>query len=162
MSRNTIIALCASLALIAGAVIALRSYSTMSSALPQREEFGSRTEAYAAALKFVTSNGGTITSVLGTGSMAPYIPAAKPGQPIEDAVAFVVTDPRRDYATIRPGDLCLYKPDWFQGRLVLHQAAQFNSDGWVMSGLHNSRSESEERMTASKFIGIVVYTSVIK
>lgn len=160
MSRNTTIVAIAVLALVAGAVVALRFLNRMSSALPLREEFGSRSEAHAAALARVASHGGAITSVLGTGSMAPYIPAAAKDK--NDIVAFVVTNPARDYASIKQGDLCLYRPDWLRGSLVLHQAALFNSDGWVMSGLHNQRSESEERMTPSKFVGVVNYVSVIK
>jgi hypothetical protein len=93
--------------------------------------------------------------VLGTGSLAPYIPAAGPGKdPDTTPVAFAALRAGATFAEIKPGDLCLYMPTWTPG-YVMHQAAQKDGDGWIMSGLHNERSESWARVTAENFKGIV-------
>jgi len=93
--------------------------------------------------------------VLGTGSLAPYIPAAPAGSdPMVTVVAYAVIDHAATFAEISPGTLCIYAPDWTKGR-VMHQAAARDSLGWIMSGLHNAHSEAGWRVTQQNFVGIV-------
>jgi len=104
--------------------------------------------------------GPTAVVVLGTGSMAPYIPAAPAGaDPLRTVCALVILAPDARYTDITSGALCIYTPNW-AGRNVIHQAAKIDGDGWVMTGLSNRYSESGERVTASNFVGIVARTYV--
>jgi hypothetical protein len=99
-------------------------------------------------------------AVVGTGSMAPYLPAAKAGQdPQTTIVAFVVLRPKATFADVFAGALCLYRVTWTRSP-VMHVAALLDRLGWIMSGLGNARSESFERMTSANFLGLVdrVYT----
>jgi len=98
--------------------------------------------------------------VAGTGSMAPYIPAAPAGSdPLTTIMAYVVIDPEATYSNIKLGSLCIYAADWTKFH-VMHQASAQDSLGWIGSGLHNARSESFARITPQNFVGIVarVYT----
>ena len=93
--------------------------------------------------------------MLGTGSMAPYIPAAPIGMDaLTTIVAYVVTDAKATFADIAPGALCLYRPAWSPQFTVLHGAAQKDGDGWIMSGLHNKHSETGWRVTERNFLGL--------
>ena len=99
-------------------------------------------------------------SVLGTGSMAPYIPAALPGRdPLSTVVAYAVLDGAATFDGLTVGALVVYTPAWAKGR-VMHQAALRDAGGWIMSGLHNERSETWERLTPANYVGTVarVYT----
>jgi len=94
-------------------------------------------------------------AVLGTGSMAPYIPAALPGRdPLSTVVAYAVLDGTATFDGITKGALIVYAPAWAKGR-VMHQAALLDSGGWIMSGLHNERSETWERLTPATYVGTV-------
>jgi len=127
---------------------------TMIRGLPLRETCENRFDALAKAGAFARASGGVVIAVLGTGSMAPYIPAAPPdANPREWIAAYAVTAPAT-FADIRPGSLCLYRAEWSPSVSVIHQAAQRDSLGWVMSGLHNPRSEPQWRVTPANFIGI--------
>lgn len=118
-------------------------------ALPERIVCASEADAKANA-------GAGAVPVLGTGSMAPFIPAAPAGKdPLQTVVAFVVIDPARTFDTIKVGSLCSYRPAWAKGGCVLHQAVKKTGFGWVMAGLHNAHSESWEPITPEKFVGIV-------
>jgi len=127
---------------------------TMQAGLPPRVVCADRASALVAAGEFARSSGGVVISVLGTGSMAPFIPAAPTGEdPHSYIAAYVVTVPAT-YADIKPGALCIYRAEWDSKLYVLHQAAQSDGLGWVMSGLHNARSEASWRVTPANFIGI--------
>lgn len=127
---------------------------TMVAGLPPREVCENRHAALIAAGEFARAQGGTVIAVLGTGSMAPYIPAAPAGSdPLATLAAYAVTTPAT-FADIRPGALCIYRAEWDAKLYVLHQAAQRDGLGWVMSGLHNPRSEPQWRVTPANFIGI--------
>lgn len=133
----------------------------MTSALPPQTVCMSRADAYMQALR--AADGGTVLAIAGTGSMAPYIPAAPAGDdPLKTIVAYVVLDGTQTFADIRTGDLVCYHADWLPpGSLsVLHQAAQQDSSGWIMSGLHNATSEASWRVTSANFIGIASRTFV--
>ena len=94
-------------------------------------------------------------SVLGTGSMAPFIPAALPGRdPLATVVAYAVLDGTATFAGLTVGALVVYTPAWAHGR-VMHQAAARDAGGWIMSGLHNARSETWERLTPATYVGTV-------
>ncbi len=61
--------------------------------LPPHEDFDNQALAWAAAVEYKQAHGGQIIRILGTGSMAPLIPAAAPGlDPEKTIVAFVVTE----------------------------------------------------------------------
>lgn len=127
---------------------------TMQAGLPPREPCDNRADAMAKAGAFAKAHGGTVIAVLGTGSMAPYIPAAPAGEdPRRYIAAYVVMMPAA-FSDIRAGSLCIYRADWDVNLYMLHQAAQRDGLGWVMSGLHNARSEAAWRVTPANFIGI--------
>jgi len=93
--------------------------------------------------------------VLGTGSLAPYVPAAPEGSdPLQTVMAYAVIDPAASFADIKPGTLCIYSADFTPYR-VMHQASAKDSLGWIGSGLHNAHSESFARITPQNFVGIV-------
>lgn len=141
--------------LVASAVIyfAVRSQRGLEAGLPSRVVCASQAEALAQA-------GPGSVAVLGTGSMAPYIPASRAGlDPLTTIVAYVVLVPGAGIADVKKGDLCIYVPVW-AGRNVMHQAAEFDNGGWIMTGLNNREFENSERMTGDKFVGVVARTYV--
>lgn len=85
--------------------------------------------------------------VLGTGSMVPFIPAS-PANP-QSIVAYAAPSGKR-FNELRKGDLVVYYADWAKGN-VIHQAAERDGKGWIMSGLGNARSESFARVTEKDF-----------
>lgn len=142
---------------------ATRSQHVLENGLPPREEFRDAVKAFSAAAKYAEAHGGSIIPIAGTGSMAPFIPPAPSGaDPMETIVAFVVTRPGATFDDVTPGALCIYKPQWNKkGQSTMHQAALLTAYGWVMSGLHNERSESWEPMTKEKFTGIAAKAFVV-
>ena len=136
------------LGLAALLVVSKRKQADIARGLPPRIVCANQGEAFALA-------GVGATPVLGTGSMAPWIPAALPGlDPRKTVVAYAVIDTAATYDGITTGALVVYFATWAGGR-VLHQAAARDSGGWIMSGLHNERSETWERVTAANYIGTV-------
>lgn len=140
------------LVLIIGAVAWQRR---LEAGLPPRVECATAAEAAAQAHAFAQASGGRISPVLGTGSMAPYIPPAPFGtDPLQTVVAYVVSDPRGTFADIRPGSLVMYRAEWSPQHAVLHCAAQQDRDGWIMTGLHNDSYENRWRVTPANFLGL--------
>ena len=136
------------LGLAALLVVSKRKQADLARGLPPRIVCASQGEAFGLA-------GVGATPVLGTGSMAPWIPAALPGlDPRKTVVAYAVIDTAATYDGITTGALVVYFATWAGGR-VLHQAAARDGGGWIMSGLHNERSETWERVTAANYIGTV-------
>ena len=136
------------LGLAALLVVSKRKQADLARGLPPRIVCANQGEAFALA-------GVGATPVLGTGSMAPWIPAALPGlDPRKTVVAYAVIDTAATYDGITTGALVVYFATWAGGR-VLHQAAARDGGGWIMSGLHNERSETWERVTAKNYIGTV-------
>lgn len=128
-------------------LLAWQAQHTLTSNLPPRIECRDEAEAR-------TLAGPAAIAVLGTGSMAPFIPAALPGQdPRKTVVAYAVIEPAT-YADIQAGDLCIYETEWTPG-LVMHPAAMKDFGGWIMSGTGNARSEARWRVTPANFRGIV-------
>jgi hypothetical protein len=165
MKSKTMILAISILIVVVLAWIATRQQSKMLAGLPPRLEYPTLGSAALAAQEYANEHGGAIVAVAGTGSMAPYVPPGHSKTLAEqktEIVAYVVTDPKATYASIRPGMLVIYRPDWLDGHPCMHQAAQRDGAGWVMSGLHNQRSESEERMTPEKFTGVVAHAFVIQ
>ena len=76
-------------------------------------------------------------------------------------VAYVVTAPNLCYADIKKGDLVLYFPKWTPSQ-VLHQAAQKDAGGWIMSGLNNAHYEAEWRVTPENFNGIIAASFIFQ
>jgi len=133
--------------------LALRSERVLLAGLPLRIVVASETEAW-------TLAGPSAVVVLGTGSMAPYIPSAPKGaDPLRTVSALAVLVSGARYADIKAGALCIYVPVW-AGRNVMHQAAQIDAGGWIMTGLGNKEYETKERVTAANFVGIVARTYV--
>lgn len=136
------------LGLVALLVVSKRHQAEIARGLPPRIVCANQGEAFALA-------GVSATPVLGTGSMAPWIPAALPGlDPRKTVVAYAVIDSAATFDGIATGALVVYFATWAGGR-VLHQAAARDSGGWIMSGLHNDRSETWERVTAANYVGTV-------
>ena len=152
LRRSLLLAVLA-LGLVVVLALALRSERVLTAGLPLRIVVKSEAEAW-------TLAGPAAVVVLGTGSMAPYIPAAPKGaDPLRTVCALVVLVPHARYADIKAGALCIYVPVW-AGRNVMHQAAQIDSGGWIMTGLGNKEYENKERVTATNFVGIVARTYV--
>lgn len=123
--------------------------------LPPHEDFDNQALAWAAAVEYKQAHGGQIIRILGTGSMAPLIPPSAPGRkPEETIVAFVITEDGATYEDIVIGDLVSYKAAWSPKYGILHVALMQDSGGWIMSGLHNSYSEPQWRVTRDSFLGI--------
>lgn len=152
-------ALLAVLVLAALLFLGLRSQWILERGLPPRTELPNERAAYEAALAHKKLHGGEIRRILGTGSMAPYIPAAAPGRnPKATVVAYVVTVPDADFDDIRPGNLVTYRAAWNDEFSVIHGAALKDSGGWIMSGLANERSEAQWRVTRENFLGLAAAT----
>ena len=91
--------------------------------------------------------------------MAPYLPAAPVGwDPKKTVVAYAVTRAGAGFNAIRPGSLVVYSASWNTEFVIMHGAAEKDGLGWIMSGLHNERSEAYWRVTAANFRGIVAKT----
>ena len=149
--RRSILVAVLALGLVVVLAIALRNERVLTAGLPLRIMAKSQQEAR-------TLAGLGAVSVLGTGSMAPYIAAAPKGSdPLATVMAYVVTVQGATIADVRAGSLCIYIPDW-AGRHVMHQAASFSEGGWIMTGLGNKGYENAERMTGRNFVGIVSRT----
>jgi len=129
---------------------AMRSPRVLETGLPPRMEHATQALALVAA-------GPHAVPVAGTGSMAPYIPAALPGAGDLRTIVVAYITPRTGarFPDITPGALVIYRPVWHNGLPVIHGAALRDSAGWVMSGLANARSEPGERVTADNFLALV-------
>lgn len=133
---------------------AMRSQRVLETGLPPRIEHATQALALVAA-------GPAGIAVLGTGSMAPYIPPAPAGRdPLATVVAYVTPQPAATFADVAPGALVIYRPAWAKGGNVMHQAALLTAAGWVMSGLHNERYEAFEPLTAERFVALVASAHV--
>ena len=104
-----------------------------------------------------TSKANIRIEVLGTGSMAPYIPAAPKGKDPLTTVCAIVKPSSKPFSAISKGDLVVYQPTWAK-RYVIHQAAKKQDDKWIMSGLHNRESEWFEPIGQDKFVCIIETT----
>lgn len=155
--KKVLIAVCGVFAV--GILIACGIYSqaSLESRLPPKEVFTTPALASEAADAYAALHGGSVGLVAGTGSMVPYIRAAREGELTSSVVAFFVTDARRSYVDIKVGDLCTYSPESVPGQTAvwIHVAAQKDKNGWIMSGLANKRSESWQRVTPANFRAIV-------
>ena len=130
-------------------LLARHNQRTLTDGLPPRIVCATQEEARQRA-------GATAIAVLGTGSMAPYIPAAAPGRdPLETVVAYLVPSLDLVFADIAPGRLVVYQPAWSPHYCVTHGAAVQDRLGWIMSGLANRTYEAGERVTAANFRAIV-------
>jgi len=133
--------------------LALRSERVLLAGLPTRVVVASEADAW-------TLAGPSAVVVLGTGSMAPYIPSAPAGaDPLRTVSALAVLMSGASYSDIKAGALVIYVPRW-AGRNVMHQAAQIDGKGWIMTGLGNKDYETKERVTAANFVGIVQRTYI--
>ena len=133
--------------------LALRSERVLLAGLPTRVVVASEADAW-------TLAGPSAVVVLGTGSMAPYIPSAPAGaDPLRTVSALAVLMSGASYSDIKAGALVIYVPRW-AGRNVMHQAAQIDGKGWIMTGLGNKEYENKERVTAANFVGIVSRTYI--
>ena len=147
--RTALLALGLALLLAAIIVVAKRKEATLVAGLPVRLVCADQAAALAQA------GPAAAIPVLGTGSMAPYIPSALPGRdPLATIVAYAVLDTTATFAGLTVGALVVYTPAWAKGR-VMHQAALHDAGGWIMSGLHNERSETWERLTPATYVGTV-------
>jgi hypothetical protein len=128
-------------------LLAFWQHRAMASGLPPRVACLSPVDARLQA-------GPTSYEVLGTGSMAPYIPKAPAGSDPLKAVVAYAKPLSVTFKAIRKGDLVVYRPKWSNG-LIIHQAAQKTGSGWIMSGLGNKQSESFEPITEKEFVAVI-------
>ena len=137
--------------------MARRRSNLLHQGLPPQELVGSQLEASILA----STRGEVVIGVLGTGSMAPYIPASARGEdPLTTTVAYAVLDQTRGYKDLHPGDLVVYHADWNPENPVIHLAEVFDQGGWIMTGLHNKSSETHWRITENRFVGVAAKTYV--
>jgi len=59
------------------------------------------------------------------------------------------------YGDITTGALVIYSINYVAGSNTMHQAAQLDAGGWIMTGLGNKAYENKVRVTAENFVGIV-------
>ena len=128
-------------------LLAFWQHRAMASGLPPRIVCLSPVDAHIQA-------GPTAYEVVGTGSMAPYIPAAPKGSDPLKTVVALAKPVSLPFKAIRKGDLVIYRPKWANG-LIIHQAAQETASGWIMSGLGNKQSESFEPITEKEFVALI-------
>lgn len=114
-----------------------------------KTQWPSRAAAQGAAQAYATEVGGTVEITSGSNSMQPAI---------HGQTYFVVQ--RRPFESIKRDDLLVYlgrpnatKPDRVK---ILHRAVQRDRLGWIMSGDHNSRSETWDRVTPKTYLGTAV------
>lgn len=128
-------------------IVGTRHYNQLVRALPPKTVCASQAEAFAA-------TGFKGIGVLGTGSMQPYIRAAKKGEdPLKTIVAYAVAD-SKPFKAISTGDLVVYHAEWAHG-LVMHQAVKETARGWLMGGLNNKLLEVNYPLTEANFRFIV-------
>ena len=132
--------------------LVLKNEQTLTANLPMRVNCVDLGDALEKANKHSALFGGQVCGILGTGSMAPYIPAAPDKAKV--IVAYAVMRPLQSFESITQGDLLVYWPSWGTG-LVVHVASQKTTSGWIMSGLANARSEAGWRVTESNYVGTV-------
>ena len=161
MNKSTISILLAVAALtIVVYIMATKSQKELTDNLPPKDDT-SKTEAEALtkAGEYAAKINASVAGVLGTGSMAPYIPPAAEGlDPYFTRVAYVVYDPRSKYKDVKVGNLCQYFYRGDHTKRFLHQAAAKDDAGWLMTGLHNKSYEKDSRMTEDNFLGVVIKT----
>lgn len=149
VSRKLIGGIVAVLLLALFLLVAWCNHYVLTRGLPPRIEHANQSAARDAA-------GASAIAVLGTGSMAPFIPAAPAGvDPLSVVVAYAVPRAGSTFADVTIGTLCVYRPAWTRGTPVMHQAAQLTGAGWVMTGLANAHSEAFEPMTARTFVAVI-------
>lgn len=130
-------------------VLARRNQRVLIDGLPERIECKTQTEALMLA-------GPTAIPVLGTGSMAPFIPAARAGlDPLATVCAYAVPQANSRYSDVAPGKLVVYAIEYVKNRNTMHQAALLDGGGWIMTGLHNKGYENKVRVTKENFVAVV-------
>lgn len=92
--------------------------------------------------------------VLGTGSMAPLIPAGR-----ADEVVAYVRIPLFSFDWLKQGDVVVFRHG--KGGLVVHQLAGIDSGGWITGGINN-RNYDAGRVTVINFIGRVSEILIIQ
>ena len=148
LQRSLLLGLLA-LGLVVILALALRSERVLVNGLPPRIIAKSQVEAQEMA-------GALAVGVLGTGSMAPYIPSAPNGDdPLKTIVAYAVMGTDLAYKDITPGALVIYSINYVKGSNTMHQAALLDASGWIMTGLGNKEYENRVRVTSANFVGIV-------
>ena len=148
LRRSILVALLA-LGLVVVLGLALRSERVLTAGLPLRIVAKSQEEAR-------TLAGIGAVGVLGTGSMAPYIAAAPAGSdPLAKVMAYAVPSASLRYGDITAGALVIYSINYVAGSNTMHQAAQLDDHGWIMTGLGNKAYENKVRVTKENFVGIV-------
>ena len=155
-ARSLIIGAACVVGLAAVMLMSRHEQAILTDHLPPRIAHSTQAEAEAIA-------GPNALPVLGTGSEAPYIPAAPAGKdPYQTITAYVVLRPGATFDDITPGVLVLRQSNWAtaRGSLVMHSALAKHGDTWIASGLHNAVSDTSEPITRANFVGIVASVHV--
>lgn len=137
------------LALVALFVLSYRTKRVLELGLPERVECLNQADALARA-------GNGAFPILGTGSMAPFIPPAPAGlDPMQTVVAYAVAREGATFEDARLGNWVVYAPTWQAKLFAMHAVAQRDAGGLIMTGLHNKDFESFTRVTPANFRALV-------
>jgi hypothetical protein len=116
--------------------------------LPPKENFPSAFEAQ----RTLYERGLSPIIVLGTGSMAPYIPEKD-----ENAIVAYAGLDKSSFSELKPGMLVVYKTG--SGKNYLHRLGQKTAKGFIVYGINNRKADSEF-VTPDNFIGRVAKVHV--
>jgi len=152
MNRSTLIAVLAVVLLIVLISLALRFQRDMAAGRPPQDQ-SSHTVGEALAKARTKAGSGPIYSILGTGSMAPYLPAGQP----DEIVAYAIARPGATFADVRKGNLVVALDPNNPAGATMHQAGAKQGATWILTGLANTRSDTG-RMTPDTFLAIVAKT----
>lgn len=141
-------------------IMGLKNQKEMYAGLPPQVRVESREDA----VKATIGHGNIPSLVVGTGSMYPYIDKAPEGSdPLTTVMAVAELDRDFSYSDIKKGDLIVYKNPRNHSMMIIHQAAQKDSLGWIMTGLNKKNAtETFWRVTEDNYVGKVVTTYVWK
>ena len=161
MNSKVLLGIGAALLLGGLAFLALRSHEKLVSNLPPVEQPMPQIVAVTEALDFAKAHPGyKVTAVLGTGSMAPYIPASPEGKdPMKTVMAYAVVG--GDFKDVHTGTLCVYAPEGLDYQII-HLAVSFVNGGWIMTGLANKHYETWWRMTPKEFRGYAIKVFLVQ
>jgi hypothetical protein len=140
--------------ILAGALVALAGFFLWGNLREEAEEINPEVLSLAEIKARIAGAPAEWVGVLGTGSMAPLIPAGR-----ADEVVAYVRIPSWSFDWLVKGDVVVFR----HGRagLVVHELAGKDSGGWITGGINN-RNYDAGRVTVINFIGRVSEILIIK
>lgn len=140
--------------ILAGALVALAGFFLWSNLSEEADEIKPEVLSLAEIKTRIAGAPAEWVGVLGTGSMAPLIPAGR-----ADEVVAYVRIPLCAYDWLKQGDVVVFRHG--KSGLVVHQLAGSDSGGWITGGINN-RNYDAGRVTVMNFIGRVSEILIIK